>query len=154
MKTWLISLTIILVNWSCAKPEPNPVQSIEGSYQAKLYQNDSQQPWTYPISGQNVMLEIKLVAPDMAQVTILPSTTTSSFPKNVYSPLHSLTYSKAFIKAVPRTGYTAYYLYLVPPTNPNSLSNAIVLTSNSDLAFYNFPATLEQHHTIEFEKLH
>ena len=154
MKTWLILFTIVLLNWSCSKPELDPAQSIEGNYQAKLYQNDSQQPWPYPIGGQNVILEIKSVAPDTAQVTILPSIPTSSFPKNVYSPLHPLTYSKAFIKAVPRTGYTAYYVYLIPPTNPTSLSNAIVLTSTSDLAFYNFPATPEQDHTIEFEKLH
>lgn len=140
---------------SCRQQDPQPTQTIEGTYQATYYDYSATPPTAYPINGHTITLQIAYVSADTARVTITPTSTGAALPTDIYSPTQALSYSKAYVKKVVSGSSTAYYVYLVtPPKNSNILNDVLLLYGGKSIADYIFtPAQTPTRSTIiRFDK--
>ena len=130
MKNILFCVGLLLLgSVSCKHADVVPIQSIEGTYQATDYDHfsNSNDAITYPISGQQLTLQIKYVSADTVSVLIVPSTTTAALPNGVYSPTQTLSYPKAYAESPTNT---ATYIYLL------GKSSSTVSTTNPQIWIY------------------
>ncbi len=124
MKNLLLCASLcVLVSAACKHSDVESPQTIEGTYQAKFYDQATNpgNPIAYPINGQQLTLQIKYVSTDTVSVQITPSSTANALSNGVYSPTQTLSYPKAYIESPTNT---ATYIYLTgKPGSPISTTN-------------------------------
>ena len=115
---------ILLVSVSCKHSQVDPPPSIEGTYQAKFYDQSTNpgNAMAYPINGQELTLHIKYVSTDSVSVQLIPSSSANALPQGVYSPTQTLSYPRAYIESPTNT--TTYVYLTGKPGSPISTTNA------------------------------
>ena len=156
MRNLLLCASLFLIgSASCKHSDVEPAQSIEGTYQAKFY-DQSTNPGNaipYPINGQELTLQIKYVSTDTVSVQITPSSMANALPNGVYFPTQTLFYPKAYIESPTNT---ATYIYLTgKPGSPISTTNTqiwIYKDKQSADYFFTPQQTPSIARSIRFEK--